>query len=117
MWIIAFFGMATIYAEAVLAQDTRVVDEHGNASGGPVYYIRRAFKGKVGKYLAGFFSVAIILALGFMGSLLSNDLVWELTDMFNQLMVIPNVIAMIALGALVAKEAKRGEEDWKNKKK
>jgi AGCS family alanine or glycine:cation symporter len=36
MWIIAFFGMATIYAEAILAQKTRSVDEDGNVSGGPV---------------------------------------------------------------------------------
>ena len=38
-----------------------------------------------------------------MGSLLSNDLVWELADMFNQLMVIPNAIALFALsGAVLA---------------
>ena len=40
----------------------------------------------------------IAVAFVFLGSLLSNDLVWELTDMFNQLMVIPNVIALVALG-------------------
>ena len=37
MWIIAFLGMATIYAEAVLAQKTRKVNEDGSVSGGPVY--------------------------------------------------------------------------------
>ena len=37
MWIIAFFGMATIYAEAVLAQETRVVNADGSVHGGPVY--------------------------------------------------------------------------------
>ncbi|MFR5090900.1 MAG: alanine:cation symporter family protein [Adlercreutzia equolifaciens] len=36
-----------------------------------------------------------------MGSLLSNDLVWELADMFNQLMVIPNAIALFALSGAV----------------
>ena len=45
MWIIAFLGMATIYAEAVLAQKTRIVKENGEVHGGPVYYIRTAFKG------------------------------------------------------------------------
>ena len=45
----------------------------------------------------------IALAFIFMGSLLSNDLVWELADMFNQLMVIPNAIALFALsGAVLA---------------
>ena len=103
MWIIALLGMATNYAEAVMAQKTRVVDEDGTVHGGPVYYITTAFKGNGGKFLAGFFAVAIILALGFMGSLLSNDLVWELADMFNQLMVIPNAIALFALsGAVLA---------------
>ena len=36
MWVIAFFGMATIYAEAVLAQDTRIKHEDGSILGGPV---------------------------------------------------------------------------------
>ena len=39
MWVIAFFGMATIYAEAVLAQKTRIKGEDGQIKGGPVYYI------------------------------------------------------------------------------
>ena len=49
MWIIAFFGMATIYAEATLAQKTRIVEPDGNIKGGPVYYITTAFKGGFGK--------------------------------------------------------------------
>lgn len=73
MWIIAFFGMATIYAEATLAQKTKVVKEDGTVLGGPVYYIKTAFKGKFGKFLAGFFAVAIILALGFMGSMVQSN--------------------------------------------
>ena len=77
MWIIAFFGMATIYSEAVLAQQTRVVNEDGSVLGGPVYYIRKAFKGTFGKILAGFFSVAIILALGFMGCMVQSNSIGE----------------------------------------
>ena len=73
MWIIAFFGMATVYAEAVLAQETRVVQPDGTVLGGPVYYIRRAFPGKFGKIIAGFFSVATILALGFMGAMVQSN--------------------------------------------
>jgi AGCS family alanine or glycine:cation symporter len=49
MWVIAFFGMATIYAEATLAQQTRVTDLYGNLQGGPVYYITTAFKGMLRK--------------------------------------------------------------------
>ena len=77
MWIIAFFGMATIYAEAVLAQETRVVNADGSVHGGPVYYIKRAFKGGFGEFLAGFFAVAIILALGFIGSMVQSNSIGE----------------------------------------
>ena len=73
MWIIAFFGMATIYAEATLAQKTRIVEPDGNIKGGPVYYITTAFKGGFGKFLAGFFAVAITLALGFFGCMVQSN--------------------------------------------
>ena len=73
MWVIAFFGMATIYAEATLAQKTRIKDKDGNIQGGPVYYITTAFKGGFGKFLAVFFAVASVLALGFMGSLVQSN--------------------------------------------
>ena len=73
MWIIAFLGMATIYAEATLAQKTRIKDSEGNIQGGPVYYITRAFQGRLGKFLAGFFAVAITLALGFFGCMVQSN--------------------------------------------
>ncbi len=85
MWVIAFFGMATIYAEAVLAQKTRVVDENGNVAGGPVYYIKKAFTGKFGKFLAVFFAVASVLALGFMGAMVqSNSISVATQEVVNQ---------------------------------
>ena len=99
MWIIAFLGMATIYAEAVLAQETRVVDSEGNAAGGPVYYIRKAFPGGFGKFFAGFFSVAIILALGFMGCMVqSNSIAESCTNAFG----IPGWIIGVIIAILSA---------------
>ncbi len=77
MWIIAFLGMATIYAEAVLAQETRVIKENGEILGGPVYYIRKAYKGGFGKFLAGFFAVAITVALGFFGCMVQSNSIAE----------------------------------------
>jgi len=65
--------MATIYAEATLAIKTRQVDDKGNVHGGPVYYITTAFKGAFGKFLAVFFSIAVILALGFMGAMVQSN--------------------------------------------
>ena len=73
MWVIAFFGMATIYAEAVLAQETRVKGEDGSVLGGPVYYIKKAFRGGFGKFLAVFFAIATMLALGFMGTMVQSN--------------------------------------------
>ena len=73
MWIIAFFGMATIYAEAVLAQETRVTDKDGEVHGGPVYYIKKAFPNGFGTFLSVFFAIAITLALGFMGSMVQSN--------------------------------------------
>ena len=73
MWVIAFFGMATIYAESTLAIKTRVKAADGTIHGGPVYYITTAFKGGFGKFLATFFAVAIILALGFMGCMVQSN--------------------------------------------
>ena len=73
MWIIAFLGMATIYAEAVLAQKTKTVDEKGNVLGGPVYYIKKAFPNGFGKFLAVFFAIATVIALGFVGSMVQSN--------------------------------------------
>ena len=73
MWVIAFFGMATIYAEATLAQETRIIEKDGQIKGGPVYYITTAFKGPLGKFLAGFFAIAITLALGFFGCMVQSN--------------------------------------------
>jgi len=73
MWIIAFFGMATIYAEATLALETRIIEKDGQIKGGPVYYITTAFKGPFGKFLASFFAIAITLALGFFGCMVQSN--------------------------------------------
>ena len=72
MWVAAFFGMATIYGEAVLAQTFKTKDESGHVIGGPVYYIRAVFKGNFRQDLAGFFALAIIFALGFTGNMVQS---------------------------------------------
>ena len=94
MWIIAFFGMATIYAEATLAIKTRRKDPDGSYHGGPVYYITTAFQGGFGKFLAGFFAVAIILALGFMGCMVQSN---SIGSTFQTAFGIPTWIVGIAL--------------------
>ncbi|WP_226582214.1 alanine/glycine:cation symporter family protein [Halobacillus litoralis] len=69
MWISSFFGMATIFAEAVLAQIYKV-KKGDQTHGGPAYYIR---DGLGSKWLAGFFAIAIIIALGFVGNMVQSN--------------------------------------------
>ena len=99
MWVSAFFGMSTIYAEAVLAQKYKTVGPDGHVTGGPIYYIKAAFKGKFGKFLAGFFSVAIILALGFMGNMVQSN---SIGDAFHTAFGVPKWIVGIIVAAIAA---------------
>ena len=102
MWLSAFFGMATIYAEASLAQEYKT-EKDGEVTGGPIYYIQAAFKGTFGKTLAAVFAVFIILALGFMGNMVqSNSIGAAFAEVFNARNIhIPPVAIGIIL-ALVA---------------
>ena len=61
------------------------------------------------------YSIIAIIFI-FLGSCLSNDLVWELTDMFNQLMVLPNMIALVALSGLVAVAARKRSDEHELRK-
>ena len=70
MWLAAFFGMATIFVEAVLAQHFKTKDANGHVTGGPAYYITNGLHCKP---LAMFFSVAIIIALGFIGNMVQAN--------------------------------------------
>lgn len=95
MWISAFLGMSTIFAEAVMAQKFKQVSDDGTVTGGPVYYIRAAFKGTFGKVLAAIFAVLIIFALGFMGNAVQSN---SIAASWNTAFGIPK----IAMGIFVA---------------
>ena len=99
MWLAAFFGMATIYGEACLAQATKITDKNGEVTGGPVYYITKAFKGGFGKFMAGFFSIAIILALGFMGNMVQSN---SISAAFETAFGIPTWVVGIAVAIIAA---------------
>ena len=98
MWVIAFLGMATNYAEAVLAQKTREIDGD-HISGGPVYYIKRAFRGTFGKILALVFAIATMLALGFMGLMVQSN---AIAESFSNAFGIPSRFTWIVGLVLVA---------------
>jgi len=95
MWISAFLGMATIFAEACMAQKYKQVGDDGTVTGGPVYYIRAAFKGTFGKVLAAIFAVLLIFALGFMGNAVQSN---SIAASWNTAFGVPKV----AMGIVVA---------------
>ena len=99
MWVIAFFGMATIYAEATLAIKTRIKAADGTIHGGPVYYITTAFKGGFGKFLATLFAVAIILALGFMGCMVQSN---SIGDAFHNAFGLNRLAVGVVVAAIAA---------------
>ena len=97
MWVSAFFGMATIYSEAVLSQIFKQKKD-GEMTGGPAYYIETLFKGgKAAKFLAGFFAVSCVLALGFMGNAVQAN---SVGDAFHNAFHVPTVITGIFLAIL-----------------
>ncbi len=99
MWLSAFFGMSTIYGEAVLAQKYKTVGEDGHVTGGPIYYIKARFKGGFGTFLAGFFSIAIIFALGFAGNMVQSN---SIGDSFHNAFGISPLIVGVICAAIAA---------------
>ena len=98
MWIAAFFGMATIFAEACLAQIYKTTDDNGQVVGGPAYYISRGLGNNAfSKAMAGFFAVAIILALGFMGNMVQAN---SISDAFNGAFGVDPIIVGIVLAII-----------------
>lgn len=99
MWIAAFFGMATKYAECLLAVKYRQVDADGNVSGGPMYYIEQGL-GKSYKPLAVMFAV-----FGVMTACLGTGTftqVNSITSIVNVSFDVPEVYTAIVLTLLVA---------------
>lgn len=61
MWMAALFGMATKYAEGLLAIKYRVIDKNGQMSGGPMYYIEKGLGNKWLAKLFAFFGICVAL--------------------------------------------------------
>ena len=99
MWVSAIFGMATIFVEASLAQKYKTVDDSGEVTGGPVYYIRAAYKGTFGKVLAAIFAVLITLALGFFGNMVQAN---SIADAFKGAFGINPVVVGVIVAILSA---------------
>ena len=98
MWVIALFGMATKYAEAVLAVRYREVDALGNYVGGPMYYIRNGL-GPNWYWLGSTFSLfGMVAAFGIGNMVQSHTVAHELESTF----ALPAWITGIILAMLAA---------------
>jgi len=101
MWITALLGMATKYAEAVLAVRFREQDARGNYSGGPMYYIRNGLHRRwhwLGFLFALFGSLA---GFGLANTVQSNSVAQVLNDSFSVPPLATGLILMILVGAVV----------------
>lgn len=99
MWLAAFFGMATKYAEGVLAIKYRSVDANGQVSGGPMYYIEKGL-GKKFKPLAIFFAVSgILVALLGIGTFSQVN---SISSSINTVFGVDPKITSVVVGVLVA---------------
>ena len=95
MWISAFFGMATIFAEAVLAQLFKK-EVNGQVTGGPAYYLRYGLNSK---FLSSFFAITIVLALGFIGNMVqANSIGTAFESAFHVNPLIVGIILAIISG-------------------
>ncbi len=105
MWLIALFGMATKYAEAVLAVEYREKNDDGDHIGGPMYYIRNGLKDKMpalAKPLAMAFAVfAALAAFGIGNGVQVNSIAGALKDTFGVAEVITGGVTMVLVGLVI----------------
>ena len=99
MWVTGFFGMATKYAEAVLAVKYRVTDANGTMAGGPMYYLRDGLRAPwLGVVFAAF---AALAAFGIGDMVQSNSV----ADAVNMTLAVPpwmtGVVLMVGTGAVL----------------
>ncbi|WP_300349615.1 sodium:alanine symporter family protein [Clostridium sp.] len=97
MWIAAFFGMATKYAEGVLAIKYRTIDENGQMAGGPMYYIKNGLGLNWLANLFAFFGVGVaLLGIGTFGQVKS------ITDAASITFNVPTLVTAAIVTILVA---------------
>lgn len=94
MWIAAFFGMATKYAEALLAVKYRTINEFGEMVGGPMYYLKNRLQRPVFAFIFSIFAIGAALTMG--GSAQGNIIADVLSEEFH----ISGTITGITIGIL-----------------
>lgn len=104
MWVAAFFGMATKYAEGVLAIKYREVDDNGEISGGPMYYIEKGIGNKFLAKMFAIFGVAVaLLGIGTFGQV--NSIAYAVEIGFNipiwvTAIIVTILVTLVTLGGI-----------------
>ncbi|MBL4762960.1 MAG: sodium:alanine symporter family protein [Gammaproteobacteria bacterium] len=107
MWVTALFGMATKYAEAVLAVKYREVDDLNNYVGGPMYYIRNGL-GKNWAWLATAFALfGMIAAFGIGNMVQSNSVADAMAGTFNTSKLVTGLVMAACTAAVILGGIKR----------
>ena len=100
MWLTALFGMATKYAEAVLAVEYREIDDQGQHVGGPMYYIKNGLKGKWSWLATAFAFFGAFAAFG-IGNMVQANSVADAVETLFQVPTMYTAIALTLLSAIV----------------
>ena len=105
MWVIALFGMATKYAEAVCAVTYRETDSHGRFVGGPMYYLRNGvgeFAPEMGKTLGLLFAIfGAVAAFGIGNAVQINSMAAVLHDSFSLPTWATGIVVAVLVGFVV----------------
>ena len=99
MWVSAFFGMMTKYAEILLAMKYRVKDEHGVSHGGPMYYIERGLKMKWLAVLFCFFGALACFGIGNMNQ--SNEIAAAMNKTFGLSPLVTGIITAVLVALVI----------------
>lgn len=97
MWLVGLMGMATSFLECTLAQTFKQPQGDGTYRGGPAYYIEKGL-GRNWRWLAGFYSVLLLLTFGFAFTALQS---YAVSTSFNDAFGVPVLYSGIALAMLV----------------
>lgn len=102
MWVAAFFGMATKYAEGFLAIKYRTKDANGQAAGGPMHYITLGM-GQKWKPLAIFFAISgVLVALLGMGTFSQvNSIASSMTSSFGLAPQLVSIVTAISIAFFI----------------
>ncbi|HCT0463735.1 TPA: sodium:alanine symporter family protein [Staphylococcus pseudintermedius] len=107
MWVVGLLGMTTKYAEALLAMKSRVQNDKGEYSSGPMYYIEKGL-GHRFKFLAIAFAIfGAFAALGIGNSVQSNTIADVMTNSFNVSGFITGIVLVILISLIIFGGLKR----------